>query len=58
MNSPRRHPRSLSDAFLVPPKRDTTLQGPYRAPRRPIDPHRVVGYISLAGLILVLLFRL
>lgn len=57
MNSPRRHPRSLQEAFLTPPKRDTTLQGPYTRKRK-IDPHRVVGYISLAGLILVLLFRL
>lgn len=56
-NTTRRHPRSLSEAFLVPPKRDTTLQGPYTRKRK-IDPHRVVGYISLAGLILVLLFRL
>ena len=58
MNSPRRHPRSLSEAFLVPPKRDTTLQGPYRRQKPRIDPHRVVGYISLVGLILVFLFRL
>ena len=57
MNSPRRHPRSMSEAFLTPPPRDTTLQGPYKR-KRTIDPHRVVGWVSLAGLILVLLFRL
>jgi len=54
-NTTRRHPRTLSDAFLVPPKRDTTFQGPYHAPRRPIDPHRIVGWLCLAGLILVLM---
>lgn len=53
MNSPRRHPRSLSEAFLVPPKRDTTLQGPYTRKRK-IDPHRVVGWVCLIGLALVL----
>lgn len=55
MNTPRRHPRSMSEAFLTPPKRDTTVQGPYR---RKLDPHRIVGWVSLVGLILVFLFRL
>lgn len=49
----------MSEAFdTCPPKRDTTFQGPYRAPRRPIDPHRIVGWLCLAGLILVLMLGL
>ena len=52
-NTTRRYPRSLQEAFLTPPKRDTTLQGPYTRKRK-IDPHRVVGWICLLGLALVL----
>ncbi len=55
MNTPRRHPRSMREAFMTPPPRDTTLQGPYK---RKGDPHRVVGWLCLIGLALVLIFRL
>ncbi len=55
-NTTRRHPRTMAEAFDTrPPERDTTFQGPYRAPRRPIDPHRIIGWLCLAGLILVLM---
>ena len=57
MNSPRRHPRSLSEAFLTPPKRDTVFQGPYTRKRK-VDPHRVVGWLCIVGFALVLFFRL
>ena len=51
-NTTRRHPRTMAEAFdTCPPKRDTTFQGPYR---RKIDPHRIVGWICLAGMVLVL----
>ena len=30
----RRHPRSIADAWQHPPKRQTTLQGPYSRRRR------------------------
>ena len=57
-NTTRRHPRTMAEAFDTrPPERDTTFQGPYRAPR-PIDPHRIVGWLCLAGLILVLMLGL
>ena len=52
-NTTRRHPRTMRDAFLIPPKRSTVFQGPYRAPRK-VDPHRIVGWICLAGMVLVL----
>lgn len=54
-NTTRRHPRSTDEAFLTPPPRDTTLQGPYR---RKGDPHRVVGWLCLVGFVLVLVLGL
>jgi hypothetical protein len=55
-NTTRRHPRTMSEAFdQCPPKRSTVFQGPYR---RKIDPHRIVGWICLVGLILVLMLGL
>ena len=55
-NTTRRHPRTMSEAFdQCPPKRSTVFQGPYR---RKSDPHRVVGWLCLAGLILVLMLGL
>ena len=57
-NTTRRHPRTMSEAFnQCPPKRDTTFQGPYRAPRK-VDPHRVVGWLCLVGFVLVLVLGL
>ena len=55
--TPRRHPRTMSEAFLTPPKRDTVFQGPYTRKRK-VDPHRVVGWLCIVGFALVLLFRL
>jgi len=50
----RRHARSMAEAFdCRPPARQTTFQGPYRR-RRGVDPHRVVGWLCIAGLLLVL----
>ena len=54
----RRHPRTMAEAFDTrPPERDTTFQGPYRAPRK-VDPHRVVGWLCLVGFVLVLVLGL